>query len=181
MAIPHRINSRTSTAGKPQGAPGAFRRAFPYVWRSLVSVLLLMVAAFGAGAAGTPPARAVSAPSGDGAGADEEQVGQLLDLEQQAVAAEDIAGLMTLWAPDSSVTDARFTPNVPEDDIRWRGRPAVQRRYQREVIPGGPGSPRTAMIQVDGSARRRSCLPQANGHASGGASSSEMGAGGSSV
>lgn len=79
---------------------------------------------------------------------DEEAIRQLIRLENQMVVAQDIAGLMELWAPDAVVTDAKHTPANPDDDARWRGRDAIRERYVVLVFPGNPTSAGATDIQI---------------------------------
>ena len=83
---------------------------------------------------------------------DEEAIRQLVVLEGQDVVAQDINGLMDLWAPDAVVTDAKHTPDNPDDDAHWRGRDAIRDRYVVLVLPGNPGinSPVDIQITIDG-------------------------------
>lgn len=79
---------------------------------------------------------------------DEEAIRQLILLEGQGVVAQDIQGLMDLWAPDAVVTDAKHTPDDPSDDARWRGRDAIRERYVVLVFPGNPSVVAPADIQL---------------------------------
>jgi ketosteroid isomerase-like protein len=79
---------------------------------------------------------------------DDEAIRQLIQLEGQMVVAQDIAGLMDLWAPDAVVTDARHTPANLDDDARWRGRDAIRERYVVLVFPGNPTSAGATDIQI---------------------------------
>lgn len=79
---------------------------------------------------------------------DEEAIRQLILLEGQGVVAQDIQGLMDLWAPDAVVTDAKHTPDDPGDDARWRGRDAIRERYVVLVFPGNPSVVAPADIQL---------------------------------
>ncbi|MGC8779681.1 MAG: nuclear transport factor 2 family protein [Anaerolineae bacterium] len=65
---------------------------------------------------------------------------------------QDIAGLVNLWAADAVVTDARHTPDRPEDDARWSGREAIRDRYLTLVFPANPAinSPADIAIVVEG-------------------------------
>ncbi len=79
---------------------------------------------------------------------DEEAIRQLILLEGQGVVAQDIQGLMDLWAPDAVVIDAKHTPDDPSDDARWRGRDAIRERYVVLVFPGNPSVVAPADIQL---------------------------------
>ncbi len=82
---------------------------------------------------------------------DEEAIRQLIVLEGQGVVAQDIEGLMNLWAPDAVIADAKHTPEN-RDDARWTGRDAIRERYVVLVFPGNPGSavPQDVRITISG-------------------------------
>lgn len=84
---------------------------------------------------------------------DEEAIRQLIVLEGQGVVAQDIEGLMNLWAPDAVIADAKHTPDG-RDDARWTGRDAIRERYVVLVFPGNPGSagPQDVRITISGDA-----------------------------
>lgn len=69
---------------------------------------------------------------------DEAAVRAVIEAEARAVATQDIATLMTLWAADAQVVDARHTPQDPADDAVWQGRDAIYQRYVHLVFPGNP-------------------------------------------
>ncbi len=79
---------------------------------------------------------------------DEEAIRQLILLEGRGVVAQDIQGLMDLWAADGMVIDAKHTPDDPGDDARWRGRDAIRERYVVLVFPGNPSVVAPAEIQI---------------------------------
>lgn len=83
---------------------------------------------------------------------DEKAIRQLILLEGQGVVAQDISGLMDLWAADAVIADARHTPDNLADDARWRGRDAIRERYVVLVLPGNPGvnHPIDIEIIIDG-------------------------------
>jgi hypothetical protein len=83
---------------------------------------------------------------------DEEAIHRLILLEGQGVVRRDIDSLMDLWAPEAIVTDAKHTPDAPDDDVRWRGRDAIRERYVALVFPGNPSfvSPADVKIDIDG-------------------------------
>jgi hypothetical protein len=82
----------------------------------------------------------------------EEAIRQLILLEGEGVVGQDIGGLMDLWAPEAVITDAKHTPDNPNDDARWRGRDAIRERYVVLVFPGNPSrvSPADVKIVIDG-------------------------------
>ena len=69
---------------------------------------------------------------------DEEAIRQLVLLEGQGLVAQDISGLMGLWAVDGWIADAKHTPDDAKDDARWSGRDAIRERYVVLVFPGNP-------------------------------------------
>lgn len=107
-----------------------------------ISILLTLVFA-GCGAPqpaaglGPRPTAAVRKPTPQPASA-EEAIRQLILAEGRGVVSQDIAGLMDLWAPDGVITDAKHTPDDPNDDARWSGRDAIRERYVVLVFPGNP-------------------------------------------
>lgn len=117
------------------------------VVRALVTVVLLGLVAFAACGAptrsastlGEKPTVVPRTPTPPPA-SDEEAVRQLVLSEGRAVVAQDIAGLMDLWLVDATIVDARHTPDLADDDARWRGRDAIRERYVTLVFPGNPQS-----------------------------------------
>lgn len=79
---------------------------------------------------------------------DEEAIRQLILLEGQGVAQQDIEGLMGLWAAEAIITDAKHTPDDASDDARWRGRDAIRERYVVLVFPGNPASAGAQDVQL---------------------------------
>ncbi len=63
----------------------------------------------------------------------------VLQAEARGVATQDITLLMSLWAEDGEIRDARHTPDDPSDDAVWRGKDAIYQRYVHLVFPGNPG------------------------------------------
>jgi hypothetical protein len=130
-------------------------------------VFLVAVACFGLAACGAPatspsrgsqpaalgprPTALARTPTPQPATA-EEAIRQLILLEGQGVVSQDIGGLMNLWASEAVVTDAKHTPDNPNDDARWRGRDAIRERYVVLVFPGNPSlvSPANVNIVIDG-------------------------------
>jgi len=106
---------------------------------SLTAVLLALAAL---GACAFQPA---SQPGSSGlpvisaqAASDEEAIRQLIAAEGEGIVSQDVLGLVALWSPDAMIVDAKNTPDVPDDDARWRGRDAVGDRYMFLVFPGNP-------------------------------------------
>jgi len=81
---------------------------------------------------------------------DEEAILSLIRAENEAVVAQDIERLATLWAEDALVRDAHHTADDESDDAVWRGIDAVLDRYVVLVFPGNsqfaePGDVRISM------------------------------------
>ncbi|OIO95821.1 MAG: hypothetical protein AUK03_04880 [Anaerolineae bacterium CG2_30_64_16] len=115
-------------------------------FRLLISVVLLTLAGLGACSSAAPtstlgpkPTTPVRTATPQPA-SDEEAIRQLILLEGQGVVAQDITGLMGLWAEDAVVTDAKHTPDDTTDDARWQGRDAIRERYVVLVFPGNPSA-----------------------------------------
>ncbi|GAB4428129.1 MAG: hypothetical protein Kow0031_08290 [Anaerolineae bacterium] len=89
----------------------------------------------------------------------------LLRAEAGRVVAQDIAGLMQLWAAGGQVVDAAHTPHNPADDQSWAGADAIRARYLHHVFPGAPGSINPTELQVDGDGDRLTVIstPRING------------------
>jgi ketosteroid isomerase-like protein len=82
----------------------------------------------------------------------EEAIRQILRAESEGVVHQDMALLTELWAEDATVTDAKHTPEISEDDAVWRGIDAILDRYVVLVFPGNPqfAEPADIEIIVDG-------------------------------
>ena len=115
-------------------------------FRLLISAVLLTLAGLGACSSPTPTSTLGPKPTAPVRTAtpqpasDEEAIRQLILLEGQGVVAQDIAGLMGLWAEDAVVADAKHTPDDTTDDARWQGRDAIRERYVVLVFPGNPSA-----------------------------------------
>ncbi len=126
-------------------------------WRSFFSVVLLVlvgIASCGAprpSTLGEKPTVVPRTPTRQPA-SDDEAVRQLIAAEGAAVVAQDIAGLMDLWADDAVITDAKHTPDDATDDATWRGKDAIRSRYVVLVFPGNPqaAGARDVQVQVSG-------------------------------
>ncbi len=109
--------------------------------RSLLVGLLLLIAGC---SSATPPPAAPAAPQVGGsctlpsAGDDESAIRALLVAEGEFVVGQDINALMSLWADDARVADAKNTPDTADDDQVWDGKDAIRNRYVRIVFPGAP-------------------------------------------
>lgn len=89
----------------------------------------------------------------DAAGAtNEEAIRAVLRAEGELVVAQDVDDLMRLWSVDGTVTDAKNTPRVADDDQVWTGKDAIRHRYVRIVFPGAPAAaePADLDIAIDG-------------------------------
>lgn len=82
---------------------------------------------------------------------DEEAIQGVLSAEGELVVKQEIEPLMALWAEDSSVVDAKHTPQDTSDDQLWQGKDAIRHRYVRVVFPGAPTSitPRDMQVVID--------------------------------
>lgn len=113
-------------------------------------LVLLGIASCGAPRAsslGERPTDVPRAPTPQPASA-EEAVRQLIAAESAAVVAQDITGLMGLWAADAVITDAKHTPDEPRDDATWQGKDAIRSRYVVLVFPGNPQAAGALDVQV---------------------------------
>lgn len=112
-------------------------RRLPYVI-SLTALVLTACAAptpsAGLGLRPTAPPRAATPQPASA----EDAIAGLILAEGQAVVSQDLTTLMELWAADALITDAKHTPDNPNDDARWRGRDAIRDRYVVLVFPGNP-------------------------------------------
>lgn len=77
------------------------------------------------------PVEATPPPAPEPAlGAEAEQVRAVIQAEVNAAAAQNLALLESLYAPDALVIDRNGTPDDPSDDNVWRGWVNIQRRYE---------------------------------------------------
>jgi ketosteroid isomerase-like protein len=118
----------------------------------VIALVLMSLAACAAGPPASKPAprtaTPVRTPTPQPATA-EEAIRQLIASEGHGVVSQDIAGLMDLWAADAVITDAKHTPENPDDDARWNGRDAIRERYVVLVFPGNPTAAGAADIELD--------------------------------
>ncbi len=111
----------------------------------LLFVTLLLLASCRSGA--PPPAQMERTPTPVPA-SDEEAILQLVEAESNGVVKQDMVLLTELWAEDAIVTDAKHTPDVPEDDAVWNGIDAILDRYVVLVFPGDPQSAGPVDIEI---------------------------------
>ncbi len=79
---------------------------------------------------------------------DEEAIRQLLRAESNGVVHQDMALLAELWAEDATVTDAKHTSDIADDDAVWHGIDAILDRYVVLVFPGNPQFAEPAGIEI---------------------------------
>ncbi len=124
------------------------------LWRYFFSALLLVLLALASCAAprastlGEKPT-AAPRPTAAQPANDEDAVRQLIADEGAALVRQDIAGLMSLWAGDAVITDAKHTPANAGDDATWQGRDAIRSRYVVLVFPGNPQSAGAQDVRVE--------------------------------
>lgn len=82
--------------------------------------------------------------------ADEEAIRSVLAAEGEFVVQQEIDALMALWSEGATITDAKNTPNHPNDDQSWLDKDAIRHRYVRTVFPGAPAKadPKDLQIQL---------------------------------
>ena len=78
----------------------------------------------------------------------EDAIRQLLHRESEGVVRQDMDLLAELWAEDATVTDAKHTPGVVDDDAVWRGIDAILDRYVVLVFPGNPQFAEPSDIEI---------------------------------
>ena len=79
---------------------------------------------------------------------DEEAIRFLLQAEGEGVVNKDIDRLMSLWAEDCFVADAKHTPDDVADDLTWKGVYAVRDRYITLVFTGNPSMVAPADLSI---------------------------------
>jgi hypothetical protein len=104
--------------------------------------LLLLLAFFLVGCSSPPPSP-TPAPLGGSctlpeSSDDDSALRALLAAEGDLVVSQNIDSLMSLWAENGRVVDAKNTPDNSEDDQVWDGKDAIRHRYVRTVFPGAP-------------------------------------------
>jgi hypothetical protein len=91
-----------------------------------------------------------------------EALPQFLAFEREKIAARDVEGLASMWAPDSRVVDARNTPDSADDYV-WEGRAAVVDRYIVAVFAHPPpliAPPQDVQIElIDPAGNVKGCTP----------------------
>ncbi len=78
----------------------------------------------------------------------EDAIRQVLNGEGAFVVAQDIDALMNLWAPNSSIADAKNSPQNADDDQVWKGKDAIRHRYVRTVFPGAPSEVKPSNLEI---------------------------------
>jgi len=78
-----------------------------------------------------PPSPADFTPTPDAAQA----IAELIATHRAAVVADDVQGLLDIWAEDGVIRDANHTPDDPTDDHVWRGLDAVLSYYTTILFP----------------------------------------------
>ena len=78
----------------------------------------------------------------------EEAIRQILRAESEGVVRQDMTLLAELWAEDATVTDAKHTPDVTDDDAVWHGIDAILDRYVVLVFPGNPQFAEPADVEI---------------------------------
>ena len=73
-------------------------------------------------------------------GDDTAAIQAVITAEGRFVVTQEIDALMTLWAEDSYVANAKNSAENPDDDQFWRGKDAIRHRYVRTVFPGAPAA-----------------------------------------
>ncbi len=106
--------------------------------RIFVLLGLIILALAGCRGANLPSGTPTPTPVGWGL-PDEAAIRAVLNAEARGVQTQDIELLMSLWAEEGEVRDARHTPDDPTDDIVWSGKTAIYQRYVHLVFPGNPG------------------------------------------
>jgi hypothetical protein len=100
---------------------------------------------------------ACGAPRGEGGScslglsadvSDDEAITATIQAEGQLIVAQQIDPLMALWADGGSITNAKNTPDAPDDDQLWRDKDAIRHRYVRTVFPGAPQAAVPADLQI---------------------------------
>ncbi len=62
-------------------------------------------------------------------------IAELIAVHRAAVIADDVQGVLDIWAEDGVITDANHTPDDPADDHVWRGLDAVLSYYTTILFP----------------------------------------------
>ena len=62
-------------------------------------------------------------------------IAELIAVHRAAVIADDVQGVLDIWAEDGMITDANHTPDDPADDHVWRGLDAVLSYYTTILFP----------------------------------------------
>lgn len=103
-------------------------KPFYLLFLSIALVPLIL----GAGCLVSPPPSPVTfTPTTDAAQA----ITELIAMHRAAVVADDVQGVLDIWAEDGVITDANHTPDDPTDDHVWRGLDAVLSYYTTILFP----------------------------------------------
>jgi ketosteroid isomerase-like protein len=62
-------------------------------------------------------------------------IAELIAAHRTTVVADDVQGVLNIWAEDGVITDANHTPDDPTDDHVWRGLDAVLSYYTTILFP----------------------------------------------
>lgn len=135
-----------------------------HLWQCCLSsrILLLLLLLWGSGCSTPAPATVAEREEDTHAGscslvvadsnADDELIRAVLHAEGANVVAQEIDGLMALWADGAQVVDAKNTPDDAADDQVWQDKIAIRHRYVGTVFPGAPAmaQPTDLEITIDG-------------------------------
>ncbi|MBC7250737.1 MAG: hypothetical protein H5T62_10685 [Anaerolineae bacterium] len=95
-----------------------------------LKVVLLLIILVGGCSPPPPPTESVL-PTVDASLA----ITHLIAVHRTAVVADDVQGVLDIWAEDGVITDANHTPHDPTDDHVWRGLDAVLSYYTTVLFP----------------------------------------------
>lgn len=94
---------------------------------NVVLLLLILVS----GCYPSPPPTDSVPPTADAS----QTITHLIAVHRTAVVADDVQGVLDIWAEDGVITDANHTPFDPADDHVWRGLDAVLSYYTTVLFP----------------------------------------------
>lgn len=121
----------------------------------IVAFLLSLMIMTGCAIGGTPDPTATPAPRAGSCTldlgenvSDDAAIRAIIAAEGEFVVAQAISPLMQLWTEDSSIADAKYTPDEDADDQRWIGSDAIRHRYVRAVFPGAPTDVQPADLDI---------------------------------
>jgi len=127
-----------------------------YRSNGLLSVLLVSICILFTTGCVAPTAPPILPPKGScslalpATATDEEAIRAVLSAEGDLVVAQNIDALMKLWEAGAKITDAKNTPEEPQDDQAWLDKDAIRHRYVRTVFPGAPAqaTPKDLHLQI---------------------------------